>query len=592
MRKSMINKLRRWLFVVVSSAALFGCSLGGGSSGGSTQSNGNYGNLQGSAVSGPSYDLATLQSFLINQGVCYSISEKPFLCTPNKLATDHATGFNVANFVTNNPLGVTSVKGYKIQYLTPGAPILDNNPSAIPLGLTQTVSGAILIPDIPKDKIKGVVLYFHPTTFAKTSVPSNFDDPSGAYVDQELAAVYGSQGYIVIAPDYVGQGVDTQVMHPYAVYPDINAISGIYMLKALRQFLDSGNIDITRNLNLYISSYSEGGPYALWASKLIQDPAHPQYGQILRENKFDLKRTVGISGAYDITNVVIPFGFTNIVPSWDSAINPYNVSPGGLENGPYPLKRTISALVNMAPDKVILDIYAFTAYIYYQTGSTNINADGFYTTIINPNYFNLKGCLDLTKYAQLTGGESYAQSIGRCSTVAGIPGGTNILKLLNSNFTENTIIYGLLSSAFGTSKYVTGGYNFKELTEKMEKENYSNNTVVPLVNSGIPTDQTVMSFVRAKNIYAWTTNSPVSLIYLKFDSVVSNLNSMEACGSGGVKGMSPNGMVDCVEFDNTKLEGLASFGAASFQLPVFIDHGGGTGVVLQLMALKEMDKNP
>src|SRR6185437_4718717 len=164
-------------------------------------------------------------------------SVKKEICLPNtskmncdanidKLSTDF-------NFKLDQISNGSPVAAYAIQYKTPGIG-----------GENRSVSGGVLIPKTPVDKIKGIVLYFHGTSLAKFDVPSCLGNPDLKYCranttrdGQLLGGILASQGYIVVMPDYIGLGFDSSVLHPYIFYSRENALSGLNMVAATRTLL-------------------------------------------------------------------------------------------------------------------------------------------------------------------------------------------------------------------------------------------------------------------------------------------------------------------------------------------------------------------
>jgi len=222
-------------------------------------------------------------------------------CTTNEnsLNTPAFGNFNVsADPIANNPLGIKLVDAIKIDYTA-----LNVDQSAV------TVSGGILVPELAAKSLKGMILYFHPTTVQRTKVPSNFVTATNADPNFEgilFAAVWASQGYVVVMPDYVGLGDDTTHVHPYVVYPAQNAQSGLAMVKAARSALAS-TYDITGRLPLYVTGYSEGGAYALEAAHLMQN--NSRYASTL---KVKLKIDAPMSGFYDVSDTGLSYLFDNI----------------------------------------------------------------------------------------------------------------------------------------------------------------------------------------------------------------------------------------------------------------------------------------
>jgi hypothetical protein len=222
------------------------------------------------------------------------------ICTTNQasLNSQQFGNFDLsADPIGKNSLGIQKVDAVKIDY------------TAINVdGSADTVSGGIAIPEVAASSIKGIILYFHGTTVDWTNVPSNFESLSNSsYTDGSLmAAVWASQGYVVVMPDYIGLGDDTSHPHPYVVYPQQNAQSGLAMLKASNSLLGK-NYGLTANLPLFVTGYSEGGAYSLEAGHLMQDNAG--YATALNVT---LKKVVPLSGYFDLSNTGLSYLFANI----------------------------------------------------------------------------------------------------------------------------------------------------------------------------------------------------------------------------------------------------------------------------------------
>lgn len=558
-----------------------------------------YGQLI-SYTQGQSLATTFLQSYLANPsssttgtGVCQNASGsyESLICLNNinyvnsKILQN--SNLNVTTMVQSNIANITTITPYQIIYNTPGASFHYSNNVTV----TQNVSGVVLLPNIPISQINGVILFYHQTILSKNDIPSNFNSIAGADISINLASVYASQGYIVIAPDYVGQGINTNVMHPYAAFPQTNALSGLYMLGALNQLLNKLNLILPASTKLYISSYSEGAPYAFWASKMIQNNTN-SIGDFVKNNNFALRRTIGISGAYDLSNTTFNFEYTNLVNSPNQSINPYNVSPGCIvgssnfcTNASYPYQ-LFSVATSMAQSKTALSSYILAAYSYY-----NFNNSG-YNIVLQPNFVNLNQCLNLSQY--LSGGNI---SIGTCALPYDI---TNIFTSVSSNLTQSKIASQIFSAAsgFGNGYTTPSGYFTNNLLESQLIPLMVNsatqggtqgfyNDVGYFVNRALPQDPAISTFMKQSDIYSWVTTSPLSLLFLKYDSTVTNLNSYLACGANGVKGLSQANMVNCVSpIDNTNLFTVGVLG-----VPLYMDHGDAFPVLL-LSSLVEIINNP
>lgn len=203
-----------------------------------------------------SYQVKDLENWLFKNRICSStLSEAQCMTNQNNLKNN--LGFEYEQIGTKNPLSISNISAYSIKYLTKG--INDE---------TRTVSGGVLIPDAPVGKIKGILLFYHSTEMTKYNVPSCFfkaenlptycninKNVIGSNYVMELGSIFASQGYIVVMPDYIGQGIDSDTMHPYVAFPENSANVGLDMLTPTKELLKSLNIENDK-LNLYISGYS------------------------------------------------------------------------------------------------------------------------------------------------------------------------------------------------------------------------------------------------------------------------------------------------------------------------------------------------
>lgn len=550
------------------------------------------------------------------------------------------SGLNPGTFVVNgaSALGITGVQPYRVLYTTPGAPYQFAGTATN----TQTVSGAILVPEIapgqplPANKIKGVVLYYHPTILSKGGVPGDFNGTltpnnnaatvqtnaiTAFTIDAPLAAIYASQGYVVVAPDYVGQGANYMVQHPYVLFPQTNAQSGLTALKAARTALAAHGINLPNPANLYITSYSEGGAYALWASRLAQIPSsqniagYPGYSDFLSENGFNLRRTVGISGVYDLTGATLHYEFANASNSLDPMVNTWNVSPGLFPDPILPpdvfTLAKIASAINIAGSKTALGGYVLTSLAYYNSSSASLN-------VLAPGYGPMSQCVDLSLSSS---GGSYITkgNVTPQSTFTNCPLPLDAAATYNtSGITQSQIVDQSFAAAaaaqVGPNAFFTGGQTFESLVFALAT-GYTNNSVGNFVEPGILYDPTIIPFVAQGNTQSWVTKSPIDLLFMNYDSVVSNINSLEACGNlpasaqfpgyqpaykGGMKQLSPFGMVTCINLANSGMKlGVNNIPQLFTQspsvlgasIPLMLDHGQADNI-LQILALNQFLTNP
>lgn len=371
------------------------------------------------------------------------------------------------------------VKFMRVKYTTP-------NPDGM-----QKVSGLLIMP--PTKEPKGIILFFHSTITGKLNVPSlKFND----YKAQMLAAIFAADGYIVAGPDYIGLGDNYKETHPYILYPQMNVEDGKNMLIAVHKYLLEQHY--TKPLDLYVSGYSEGSSYALWFSRIYQE--NKSFAKQLNHAGFNLKKTVAIDGAYNLTDVMFPFLLTNQV---NVASNPFNIHTslwGTL------LKPSLLAQVMLS-------------YAYYN--HKNIRQ------LLNPSFFTM----DCGILAQYTCGQNELNQYNLDSIMV-TPAKTFVMALkyfFAANFKSAN---GLMYSVFS-------------------------NSVRPLLAAGVISDSELLKTAAKANILRWKSTSPITLISLQHDSLVPEKNSADA-----YTGMLESGstQVRYLKVENTLLKGRALWG--------------------------------
>lgn len=243
------------------------------------------------------YSTNRLQHFYHNK-LCENIYW--YNCETNIANLDKFSGVNIESRTSFAKLGIESVVGYKVKYTT-----VDY------YGKPHEVSGSILIPQT-KEKLKGVVIAYHHTVLDKNNAPSNFRRDF-FHQSEMLAGAMSAAGYVVVMPDYIGIGVNESSVHPYIIYPEVNALSGIYMLKLIDKVDKSIKYQLINNkVPVYLTGYSEGSSYAVWANKILQD--NPEF---LAKNNYTLRRAAPISGAYNLSKAT----FSSLLSSNESELD-------------------------------------------------------------------------------------------------------------------------------------------------------------------------------------------------------------------------------------------------------------------------------
>jgi len=168
------------------------------------------------------------------------------------------------NLAANLPLlslsgaPVCDILMYHIEFATVGAV---NEPT--------TASGALLVPTGLGANCTGkrpIVLYAHGTTTDRAFNMTDWQNAETLF----LAAIYASQGYIVVAPNYAGFDTSTLGYHPYLI-ADQQSKDMIDALTAARSALPLASATLTRdNGQLFITGYSQGGYVAMATHRAMQ----------------------------------------------------------------------------------------------------------------------------------------------------------------------------------------------------------------------------------------------------------------------------------------------------------------------------------
>ena len=148
---------------------------------------------------------------------------------------------------------------YHIQYETVGGANEATTASAalmVPTGFGASCTGA-----------RPIVLYAHGTTTDRAFNMANIQNSETLV----LAALFASQGYIVVAPNYAGYDTSTLPYHPYLI-ADQESKDMIDALTAARTALPLVSATLTKDSGqLFITGYSQGGYVAMATHRAMQD---------------------------------------------------------------------------------------------------------------------------------------------------------------------------------------------------------------------------------------------------------------------------------------------------------------------------------
>jgi hypothetical protein len=133
-----------------------------------------------------------------------------------------------------------------------------------------TASAALMVPSGLGAKCTGarpIVLYAHGTTTDQSFNMANMQNAETLL----LAALFASQGYIVVAPNYAGYDTSTLPYTPYLI-ADQQSKDMIDALTAARTALPLASATLTQdNGQLFITGYSQGGYVAMATHRAMQN---------------------------------------------------------------------------------------------------------------------------------------------------------------------------------------------------------------------------------------------------------------------------------------------------------------------------------
>lgn len=149
-------------------------------------------------------------------------------------------------------------------------------------GSRVKASGVYFVPIAPK-KPAPLLIYNHGTT-------TRPQRKLGYNGEEQICLMFGTTGYAVCEPDYVGLGHGER-RHLY-IHADSEANAGIDMMKAVEE-LDS-ILGLERDPMIFVSGYSQGGHAAMAVTRKLQE----EYS-----NEYKVTASSPMSGPYDLDGV-------------------------------------------------------------------------------------------------------------------------------------------------------------------------------------------------------------------------------------------------------------------------------------------------
>ncbi|AIT08612.1 lysophospholipase [Candidatus Francisella endociliophora] len=363
--------------------------------------------------------------------------------------------------------------------------------------VTSKVSGLLMMPNT--DSPKGIVLYYHPTVFDNAGLPSNLskDNDTSFTFNTIFAAIYAANGYIVVAPDYIGQGDDYKNYHPYVLYPRQTVNTAVDLLNNVSKNIQKKyDLKNSEKLNLFSVGYSEGAGYSIWSAKCLGWPGNCKGVNTLNK-LYKYRAGAGLDGAYDVSNTTLKFMIDNNTSKKDKLHNKLITSvlkPGLLAN-------------------------TFMSYINYGNTSKTITEDDF-----DKGFFNMQ-----------------------CSTFS-----QDKCDIEGKHYTFDTLF---LQKHIPNAKFAGAIFNsalYKKYPNQKSASHYAiptgNISMYDLFNEEIFSNKELIQTMKAADIvnFGEKTRVPLYLYTLKEDSVVSRLNYDKFMKNA-------NAIVDGFVFDNSKI---------------------------------------
>lgn len=216
---------------------------------------------------------------------------------------------------------------YYIQYST-----LDDK------GKPTTASGVIMLPQGVKGPMP-IVLYAHGTTSQQDFNIANILDPTNeAFYESVLtSALFAAQGFIVVAPNYVGYDTSRLAYHPY-LNAKQESREMLDILQAARKTLLTLHTPKGETGEIFLTGYSEGGYVALATMRAMERHSMPVAAAAPCAGPYPLEATID-ANALGATILGATTVFPYAVESWQNtygnvysnpsdvyATSPYNYS--------------------------------------------------------------------------------------------------------------------------------------------------------------------------------------------------------------------------------------------------------------------------
>jgi Prolyl oligopeptidase family len=206
-----------------------------------------------------------------------------------------------------------------------------------PQGNITPASGALMVPSSSSDSSctggRPIVLYAHGTTTDRNFNLAQLDAADSAE-GVLLAAVFAAEGYIVIAPNYLGYDNSTLGYHPYLIAAQ-QSKEMIDALTAARAALPTADVPgSTDGGKLFITGYSEGGYVAMATHSAMQSGGITVTASAPMSGPYTLS-AFGDAVFEGEVNASATLNVALLIPAYQNAYGNIYSNPGDVFAGPY-----------------------------------------------------------------------------------------------------------------------------------------------------------------------------------------------------------------------------------------------------------------
>lgn len=241
-------------------------------------------------------------------------------------ATQVDAGTSAAQIQALTGPAACGVAVHHVEYMTRG-----------PDGAEATASTAVMVPTGPAAQCTGsrpVLLYGHGTSLARSFDMAKVSTNAEASM---VMAFYAAQGFIVVAPNYLGYDTSNLGYTPY-LNAEASAVDMIDGLRAARHYLADAGGATQPSPRVLIAGYSQGG-HAAMATQRAMERDHASEFDIVASGPMSGPHSLVTFADFIFVNGVVNVGATLFTPlmltSYQKAYGNLYASPSEVYQSPY-----------------------------------------------------------------------------------------------------------------------------------------------------------------------------------------------------------------------------------------------------------------